>query len=201
MTDFLARAGIDRRVTAAALDIDAVLQRWRRRMTKRELGSSALRALGLDSEVDLAQLDVMIAIWAPSNEFGDGKTQETMVSTVAERLRIDPSRASRLVSDLIAKGLARRAVSQHDARRTIVELTRRGKSIIIAVRHFKFLVMGEFLSGWTEEEIATFLPLMERFSAWTDEAAGIGPDRFPEQVAEIARALESGFDEELKESG
>ena len=57
--------------------------------------------------------------------------------------------------------------------------------MVDAVRRFKFLVMGEFLSGWSEEEIATFIPLMERFSAWTDEAAQVGPDRFTEEVAEI----------------
>lgn len=189
MTEFLSHAGITRETTAAALDIDGVIQRWRRRVIKRELGSHALRALELDSEIDLAQLDVLIAIWAPANEFGEDQGRETMIATVAERLGIDPSRASRLVSDLIGKGLARRAVSQQDARRTIVELTARGHAIVTAVRHFKFLVMGEFLSGWTQEEIDTFLPLFERFSAWADEAGGIGPERFPEQVGEIVEGL------------
>ncbi len=112
-----------------------------------------------------------------------------MVATVATRLHIDPSRASRLVSELISKNLARRAVSQQDARRTIVELTDHGKSIVEAVRRFKFLVMGEFLSGWTEEERKTFVPLMERFVAWTDEAGAIGPERFEHEVAEIAAQL------------
>ncbi len=180
MTEFLSHAGITRETTAAALDIDGVIQRWRRRVIKRELGSHALRALELDSEIDL---------WAPANEFGEDQGRETMIATVAERLGIDPSRASRLVSDLIGKGLARRAVSQQDARRTIVELTARGHAIVTAVRHFKFLVMGEFLSGWTQEEIDTFLPLFERFSAWADEAGGIGPERFPEQVGEIVESL------------
>ncbi|MDF0599813.1 winged helix DNA-binding protein [Psychromarinibacter sp. C21-152] len=189
IAEFLESAGIGRDVTDAALEIDAALQAWRRRMNKRELGTAALRAFGLDAEIDLAQLDVLIAIWGPSNEFGPDKEAETMVATVAARLRIDPSRASRLVSELIGKGLARRAVSQEDARRTIVELTERGHAIVAAVRRFKFLVMGEFLSGWTEEERRTFVPLLERFVAWTDEAHGVGPDRFADEVAEIADQL------------
>ncbi len=189
IAEFLASAGIERSVTEDALDIDASLQAWRRRVNKRELGRAALQAFGLDSEIDLPQLDVLIAIWAPSKEFGKDREPETMVATVAQRLNIDPSRASRMVSDLIGKGLARRAVSQTDARRTIVELTDRGHAIVDAVRRFKYLVMGEFLSSWTEEERTTFKPLLERFVSWADEAWAVGPDRFANEVNQIAEGL------------
>ena len=185
MINFLAEAGIEKDVTRAALDIDAVLQNWRRRYFKRELGHDALAALGLDKEMDLAQLDVLVAIWAPSNEFGEDAKQETMIATVAERLRIDPSRASRQVSEMIARGLARRDVSQQDGRRTIVTLTPRGEAIVQAARQFKYLVMGEFLSSWTAEEIATFMPLLERFSVWSENSAGIGPERFTAEIRQI----------------
>ncbi|WP_172292527.1 MarR family winged helix-turn-helix transcriptional regulator [Pseudoruegeria sp. HB172150] len=189
IADFLESAGIDRQVSQVAFEIDAVLQQWRRRVNKRELATAALRAFGLDDELDQAQFDVLVAIAAPALEFGEERESETMVSTVAARLRIDPSRASRLVSDLIGKGLARRAVSQQDARRTIVELTARGTAIVDAVRRFKFLVMGEFLSGWTEVERQTFVPLMARFVAWADEAQSVGPERFPDEIAAIAERL------------
>jgi DNA-binding MarR family transcriptional regulator len=158
-------------------------------VNKRELGIAALKALGLEAEIDLAQLDVLMATDAPGKEFGCEEEPETMVSTIATRLRIDPSRASRQVSELIAKGLAHRTVSQMDARRTIVELTDRGAAIVDAVRRFKFLVMGEFLSGWTAEEIETFIPLFNRFAAWTSDAAAVGPDRYPQEIDEIAARL------------
>lgn len=183
----LARLGVAPSVTRAALDIDGILQRWRRRFLKRELGQRALSDLGLP--LDLAQLDVLMAIWAPANEFADDADGETMVSTVAARLGIDPSRASRLVAEVIGLGLARRAVSQRDARRTVVGLTDDGLAVVGAVRDYKFLVMGEFLKGWTEQEIATFVPLLERFSAWTDEP---GPDRAPgldRRIAALRAAL------------
>lgn len=166
LTEDLAKAGIDPATTQAALAIDAVLQRWRRRLRTRELGHRALSEMQLP--LDLAQLDVMIAIWAPANEFGADPAEETMVSTIAARLVIDPSRASRIVSDLIGRGFAVRAVSQADARRTIVELTPAGLAIVEAVRRYKFLLLGDFLTGWSEEEIATFLPLLDRFSSWTE---------------------------------
>ncbi|OWU70454.1 hypothetical protein ATO3_20745 [Marinibacterium profundimaris] len=190
LTDFLEKAGIDHRTTEAALDIDASLQQWRRRVSKRELGTAALDAFGLSDEIDLAQLDVLFAISPPLNEFWDDEgTDETMVSTIAARLRIDPSRASRLVSELITKELAQRSVSQRDARRTIVELTERGEAIVFAARRFKFLVLGEFLSGWTDEEIAAFVPLMERFVAWTDDAGRLGRERFAHEISELTAEL------------
>jgi len=189
MRDFLNRAGIEPSAVDSALEIDAVMQQWRRRWHKRELGASALRHLQLSDRLDLAQLDVLMAIWAPSREFRCKEGQETMVSTVAERLGIDPSRASRLVSELIPKGLARRAVSQQDARRTIVELTEDGKMIVRAVRRYKYLLMGDFLSGWSQEERDTFLPLLARFSKWTEEAPGVGSERFSDELAALVASL------------
>ena len=108
--------------------------------------------------LDLAQLDVLMAVRAPEAEFGTPCDQtETMVSTVASRLGIDPSRASRVTSDLIRQGLVRRAVSQQDARRSVLELTEEGARLVSAVRTYKFLVLGSFLKDWTPEEVATFL--------------------------------------------
>ena len=84
LKDDLERAGIAREVSQAALDVDAILQRWRRRVMKRELGRTALDELGLP--LDLAQLDVLMAVRAPVNEFGEQADCETTVGTVATRL-------------------------------------------------------------------------------------------------------------------
>ncbi|MBP0483860.1 MarR family winged helix-turn-helix transcriptional regulator [Sagittula salina] len=182
----LAPAGIDPEHAQASLEIDAILQVWRRRVFKRELGYRALSELGLP--VDLAQLDVLMAVWAPANEFGEDCERETMVSTVAQRLNIDPSRASRMTSDLIGRGLLQRAVSQADARRTVLELTEDGTRIVEAVRTYKFLVLGSYLQNWTTEEIATFIPLLDRFSAWSDSAACPGA-LVTEEIAKLRDTL------------
>ena len=182
----LARAGVDAEHTQAALDIDAILQVWRRRVFKRELGHRALAELGLP--FDLAQLDVLMAVKAPSNEFREEDPCETMVSTVAARLNIDPSRASRVTSELIGNGFLKRAVSQADARRTVLELTDAGVRAVNAVRSYKFLVLGSYLQDWTSEEIATFLPLLERFSAWSESAA-CPPGPVAEEISKLRDGL------------
>lgn len=181
----LAAAGIDETVGAAVLDLDAILQRWRRRVVKRELGIRALS--DLDLPIDIAQLDVLSAIWAPSNEYGTKCEGETMVSTVASRLGIDPSRASRITTELIRMGLVRRAVSQQDARRTILELTEDGDRVVAAARQYKFLRLGSFLKDWTDEELAVFIPLIERFSAWSE--ADTTSDSLSEEIARLRAEL------------
>lgn len=184
--------GVTRDVTQHALELDAILQAWRRRMQKRELGQMALTELELP--LDLPKLDVMVAIWAPSNEFGSTGKEETMVATIAARLGIDPSRASRLVTELIGEGYAARAVSQQDARRTIVTLTEKGNAVVDAARTLKYLVLGSFLSDWTEEEMSTLTPLLSRLTHWVDELGDGAPDKFESEIASIRAGLKKHFE-------
>ena len=65
----LRKSGIEKSTIDAVVSIDALLQNWRRRAMKRELGHRALVDLAIG--IDLAQLDVLFAIEAPVGEFGD----------------------------------------------------------------------------------------------------------------------------------
>ena len=189
----LAEAGIPETATRQALAIDAVLQKWRRRVGRRELGKMALDRLNLD--IDLSKLDVLMATSAPSNEFGE-ESGETMVSTIACRLWIDPSRASRLVSDLIGLGYLRRGVSQQDARRTIVELTDKGRLTVEAVRTLKFMILGDYIKNWDSEEVEHFIPLLDRFSTWSEEAAQKDQTRFEPTIEALREKLKGDGSEE-----
>lgn len=178
------QAGLDPETAEAMMEIDALMQKWRRRAQKRELGNRALAHLKIG--LDLAQFDVLIAIEGPT-EPGES-AGETMVATVAERLNIDPSRASRVVGDLVDQGYARRAVSQADARRTILELTARGRAVLEAVRAYKFLILGDFLSEWSAADLAAFVPLLKRFGSWMDS---IDPatEKHAAEIAALAEGI------------
>ena len=182
----LRKAGIDEGTVEAVIGIDALMQTWRRRAMRRELGHKAL--IDLKIGIDLAQFDVLVAIEAPVDEFGDSTGSETMVATVAERLGIDPSRASRVVSEMVEAGFARRAVSQADARRTIIELTEAGQAIIDAVRAYKFLILGDFLGSWDPADVATFVPLLRKFGHWPEHVEA-GAEKFAEDIALLARQI------------
>jgi DNA-binding MarR family transcriptional regulator len=182
----LGQAGIAQETVDKVIEIDAMLQHWRRRAMRRELGHRAL--IDLKIGIDLAQLDVLMAIEASVDEFGEAAQGETMVNSVAERLAIDPSRASRVVGEMVAAGYARRAVSQADARRTIVELTEAGQAVVDAVRAYKFLIMGDFLSSWEAEELEAFSPLLRRFSQWPDHAEH-GVAKFADEISRLAERI------------
>jgi DNA-binding MarR family transcriptional regulator len=182
----LGKAGVAKGTADKVIEIDAMLQNWRRRAMRRELGHRALIDLKID--IDLAQLDVLMAIEASVDEFGDAAKSETMVNSVAERLAIDPSRASRVVAEMVAAGYARRAVSQADARRTIVELTMAGQAVVDAVRAYKFLIMGDFLSRWDRKDLEAFAPLLRQFSQWPDHAE-LGASKFSDEIVALAESI------------
>jgi DNA-binding MarR family transcriptional regulator len=157
-------AGFSAKAADAIVGIDGIMQRIRRSMMKREFVGEMLK--GLDPNIDMLQLDVMsvIANWHP--EPGGVTDPEVTVGTVAEKLKIDPSRASRLVAEIVDHGYARRVASQADARRICLEVTEKGRAFGDAFRRRKSEMLSLGLQGWTEEELLTFERLLERYSNW-----------------------------------
>ncbi|WP_407807920.1 MarR family winged helix-turn-helix transcriptional regulator, partial [Staphylococcus aureus] len=65
------------------------------------------------------------------------------VGAIAEGMRIDPSRGSRVVADMVGRGLLKRGVSQEDGRRSIVEITPLGTSLLQEMRRTKMSVIED----------------------------------------------------------
>jgi DNA-binding MarR family transcriptional regulator len=158
------QAGFSPDAAEAIVTIDATMTRIRRSLTRREMVSEILKEL--DPELDLAGLDVMSAVmhWHPENEADAAR--EVTVGTVAERLGIDPSRASRIVADVVERGYIRRAASQADSRRIVLEATEKGVEFGDEWRRRKSEIFVASLRDWTEEELTTFARLIDRFSTW-----------------------------------
>jgi DNA-binding MarR family transcriptional regulator len=160
-------AGYSPEAAAAIVHIDATMQRIRRSIAKREFVAEILRKM--DGGIDLQLLDVMGAVshWFPENL--KDADREVTVGTVAARLGIDPSRASRLVSELVDKGYIRRVASQADSRRIVLEATEKGWAFGEEFRRRKGDTLIRALRSWTEDELVTFSRLLERYSHWTKE--------------------------------
>ena len=148
--------GMSPAMAQAMIDIDTQMGHFRRSMSRHELGRIALRDLQLD--IDVNDMAVISAI-----ESGPSADGEITVGLIAERLAIDPSRASRIVADAVDKGIIRRVASQADARRIGIELTETGRSHAAAVRRYKWNAFAEVLGNWPEEELVTFARLYEKF--------------------------------------
>ncbi len=178
----LARAqGLSPAAAEAVASIDAVMQKVRRSIQRREFGRRMLSAL--EPGLEVAHLDVISAI-AHSPAWVDEPQQEVTVGLIAERLGIDPSRASRVVADVVERGYAKRVASQLDARRICLELTPKGERFIEVVRQTKLQIFAQALTKWNERELVVFAALLDRFSSWaTDEG------RTEQSVQNIKRML------------
>ncbi|KFC71062.1 Transcriptional regulator, MarR family [Devosia sp. LC5] len=155
--------GLSPAAAQATMDIDHVMIHIRRSMQRREMGRMALRDLG--PNIDIADLEILGALELCAIEGG-----EATVGLIAERLNVDPSRASRIVADAVDKGIVRRVASQSDARRTGLELTELGQRHGAVIRAYKWRIFAEALGDWPEEDLVTFARLFQRFSGWMTEA-------------------------------
>jgi DNA-binding MarR family transcriptional regulator len=94
---------------------------------------------------------------------------EITVGALATEMNVSQPVASRAVAAAIDAGLMRRAASQQDGRRTVLELTDAGQAerhrLAVAQRH----VFEEITASWDPDERTQFAKLLIRYS--TDSAA------------------------------
>lgn len=136
--------------------IGLVMSRYRalsksRLITKMTIGR-------MEQDLDIGYFDIIELV---GRSMRRGK--EVIVGTVAEKMHLDPSRASRAVAHLVDKGLLKRAVSQEDARRSVILLSDRGMDVLREKVAIKQDLIAKIFETWTEEEVATFAELYTRF--------------------------------------
>jgi DNA-binding MarR family transcriptional regulator len=159
--------GMSHDAANAIASIDVTMTRFRRNMARREFARTVMGRL--DSDLDLAHLDVMSAVSGFACEPA-APAGEVTVGFVAEQMAIDPSRASRLVAEVVDRGYVRRVASQQDSRRICLELTPKGEQFIDAFREMKWDTFARSLGSWSEADLVTFAKLLDRFSSWTKAA-------------------------------
>lgn len=130
---------------------------------RRYIGRVALARIGKGMEI--SHLDVLGLVRRLSGK------QEVTIGAVAEQMRIDHSRASRIVAELVRRGEVRREASQEDARRTIVTLTAEGRALLEQMHDVKHELLSQALADWPEEDVATFARLYDRFMRTMTEQA------------------------------
>jgi DNA-binding MarR family transcriptional regulator len=136
--------------------IAGAMAKMRLLIGRRYIGRLAISRVG--TGIELSHLDVLALVKRLGHE------QEVTVGTIADHLRLDHSRASRIVAELVKQGVLRRQASQEDARRTIVTLTRKGADLRAQLESVKFEVLSQILSDWREDEVAAFAELYNRFT-------------------------------------
>jgi DNA-binding MarR family transcriptional regulator len=94
---------------------------------------------------------------------------EITVGGVAEQLGIDPSAASRMVSDLIAHGLLERLASQQDGRRTVLRLTSEGVTARDRFRRQHRQAFEHITRDWPAQERMEFARLLRKYVDSADD--------------------------------
>ncbi|MFJ4279528.1 MarR family winged helix-turn-helix transcriptional regulator [Streptomyces massasporeus] len=89
--------------------------------------------------------------------------QEITVGVVAERLAVDPSVASRMVTDCISAGYLIRAASQQDGRRTILQMTDEGLEMLAAFRRHQRAAFELITREWPEDDRLQFARLLIKY--------------------------------------
>ena len=135
--------------------ISGIMGRMRLLIGRRYIGRLAISRVG--AGLELSHLDLLSLVRRLSN------TQEVTVGALAEQMHLDHSRVSRVVADLVKRGILRREASQEDARRTLVALTGEGVAWLDRMNVVKHEVVDQILSDWREEELELFASLYDRF--------------------------------------
>jgi DNA-binding MarR family transcriptional regulator len=89
--------------------------------------------------------------------------EDATVSSVGTALGVDQPRASRLVARAVEAGLVTRTADQHDGRRALLTLTKRGLEHATRVHRFRQAIFADAMAGWTPRQITTFARLLTRF--------------------------------------
>jgi hypothetical protein len=106
------------------LSIEALLQfdvanfQWRRMWDREEFRGKVME--GLSDVLESALLQGLICVARIQGGIGRPEPVSPTVGLVAEMMQVDPSRASRIVADLVSRGYVARNVAQDDSQRVWV---------------------------------------------------------------------------------
>jgi DNA-binding MarR family transcriptional regulator len=132
--------------------------RIRRSQTRRTLARVVERETG--ERIDLASAFVIDAL----EEAREAGGRLATVGGVAERLAIDPSRASRMAAAAIAAGHVRRVASQSDGRQIRLELTDQGEELAATLRGFRTALFARVMADWSDRDCREFARLLTKFT-------------------------------------
>jgi len=144
----LRAAGFSAEAADALMGLDLDMFHYVRRVMKNDVPQSLLDELGTGLEA--TQGHALAAIVRIRHGQGRAAPEEPTVGLLAEEMAVDPSRASRIASDLVDRGYLVRAVSQADGRRSVLELTDKARGM-------------RLFNDWTTDEIVTFARLFARY--------------------------------------
>lgn len=147
--------------------IERAMVALRRSAARRTLARRAARQGG-GPVPEGAAFDVLDVV-----EAAEERGEPAGVREVADALRVDQPRASKLVAAAVQAGHLRREADQADGRRTLLAVTSAGRELLEAAHTFRRSVVARVTRDWPAAERAAFARLFTRFM--DDFGAANGP--------------------------
>ena len=161
LDQILAAQGFSPDAVAGLLEFDAQMFRWRTMQNKGEFMAVLLSSMEVDLE--LGPLLGLLAVSRLTIGLEAKPAAPPTIGDVADEMKIDPSRASRIVAELVEKGYLRREADQSDGRRSVLVLTDAGAAVMGAFRQAKWRALAALFNDWSDADIQTFSSLMARY--------------------------------------
>lgn len=159
---YLEQAGHSNMASDALMSLDSEMFFWHRLLIKGEMPRRLIEEIGV--ELEQTQFQALTAIMRISHGIGRDKAQETTIGLLAEEMNLDPSRASRIATDLIGRGFLERSVAQDDGRKSILLLTPMAMETFSEFRRLKWEKLIEVFADWSDDDITKFSQLFARYS-------------------------------------
>ncbi|WP_137135911.1 MarR family transcriptional regulator [Rhizobium sp. FKY42] len=156
----------EQKPNADALRIGDTMTRMRLMMGRRVISRIAIARVA--PGLDLSQLDILDVVHRLRAE-----QQTVTVGAIADAMRLDASRGSRLVAELVARGILRRDACQEDGRRSLIQITQAGEALLSELRNVKQDMIESVLEDWSPQERHAFGTLFERFIDRFDQISHI----------------------------
>ncbi len=143
-------------------DVDAIrdaLVDLRRLFQRRELVDLWSAASGRATRLDYGDLRLLDAVRG-----ADAPSGSATVGEIAQRLGIDPSRASRLVARAVSRKLLERRAAQDDSRKVVVRVTQTGARMQARGAELTRERIAVALAAWPAADRERFATLFARFA-------------------------------------
>lgn len=153
--------GFDPAAIEALIDFDVAAFLHRRMQEKGDFKGKAMAAM--EVRLEPAMLQGLVAVLRVSEGIGSGEPRPATIGLVAAEMEIDPSRASRIVTELVNRGMITRAPVQDDGRKTMLVMSDAGWDFLRKFGRSKWELLADVFDGWSTEDITRFSQLFERY--------------------------------------
>lgn len=161
--ELLDQKGFSPEAIEALLQFDVANFQWRRMWEREEFRGKVLK--GLSDTLEAALLQGLISVARIQDGIGRPEPMAPTVGLVAEMMQVDPSRASRIVADLVSRGYVERSVAQDDARKSVLIVMPKGYGLLDEFMQSKWLLLIQTFDGWGDDDIMMFSKLFQRFAS------------------------------------